>query len=66
MISKEHLENMMYVLNFESVDEFKQQYKNVEEKFHKGDLKEYRYSSCFETAKNFWNYIKTEELGTRN
>ena len=66
LISKEHLENMMYVLNFESVDEFKQQYKNVEEKFHKGDLKEYRYSSCFETAKNFWNYIKTEELGTRN
>jgi len=38
LISKEHLENMMYVLNFESVDEFKQQYKNVEEKFHKGGI----------------------------
>ena len=42
LVSKEHLKNMMYVLNYETVDEFKEQYKNVEEKFHKGDLKEYR------------------------
>lgn len=66
LVSKEHLEEMMFVLNFESMDMFKEQYKNVEEKFHKGDLKEFRYNSCFETAKNFWNYMKTEELGTRN
>lgn len=66
LVSKEHLKNMMYVLNYETVDEFKEQYKNVEEKFHKGDLKEYRYNSCFETARSFWNYMKSEELGTRN
>lgn len=57
---------MMFVLNFESIDEFKEQYRIVEEKFLKGDLKEYRYNSCFETAKSFWNYMKTEELGAKN
>ena len=66
LVSKEHLEEMMFVLSFESIDEFKKQYKIVEEKFQKGDLKEYRYNSCFETAKSFWNYMKAEELGTRN
>ena len=65
-MSKEHLENMLFILNFESVDMFKKQYKRVEEKYYNGDLRSYRYDSCFETAKNFWDYIKTEELGTRN
>lgn len=66
LVSKEYLENILFILDFESIDAFKKQYKSVEEKFHNGDLKEYRYNSCFETAKNFWNYMKTEELGTRN
>jgi len=66
LISKEHLEKVMYVLNFESIEEFKTQYKNVELKFKKGELKEYRYNMCFETAKNFWDYTETVELGTRN
>lgn len=66
LVSKEYLENMLSILDFESIDAFKEQYKSVEEKFHNGDLREYRYNSCFETAKNFWNYMKTEELGTRN
>lgn len=66
LVSKEHLENMVYILNYETVDEFKEQYKNVEAKYNKGDLKEYRYNSCFETARSFWNYMKSEELGTRN
>ena len=66
LVSKEHLENMMYVLNYETVDEFKEQYKKVEEMFHNGELKEYRYNSRFETAKSFWNYMKSEELGIRN
>jgi len=66
LVSKEYLENMLFILDFESIDAFKKQYKSVEEKLHNGDLKEYRYNSCFETAKNFWNYMKTEELGTRN
>ena len=57
---------MVYVLNYETVDEFKEQYKNVEAKYNKGDLKEYRYNGCFETARSFWNYMKSEELGTRN
>ncbi|WEG33871.1 TIR domain-containing protein [Amygdalobacter indicium] len=66
LVSKEYLENLLFILDFESIDAFKKQYKSVEEKFHNGDLKEYRYNSCFEKAKNFWNYMKTEELGTRN
>ena len=66
LVSKEYLENMLFILDFESIDAFKEQYKSVEEKFHNGDLREYRYNSCFEAAKNFWNYMKTEELGTRN
>lgn len=66
LVSKEHLEEMMFILNFESINEFKEQYKNVEEKFRKGDLKEYRYNSGFETAKSFWDYMKSEDLGIRN
>lgn len=66
LVSKEYLENMLSILDFESIDAFKEQYKSVEEKFHNGDLREYRYNSCFEAAKNFWNYMKTEDLGTRN
>lgn len=66
LVSKEHLENMLFILAFESIDMFKQQYKRVEEKFYNGDLRAYGFNSCFETAKSFWDYTKTEELGTRN
>lgn len=66
LVSKEHLENMLFILNFESIDMFKQQYKRVEEKFYNGDLRAYGFNSCFETAKSFWDYTKTEELGIRN
>lgn len=66
LVSKECLENTLFILGFESVDAFKKQYKSVEERLYNGYLKEYRFDSCYETAKNFWNYMKTDELGTRN
>ncbi len=66
LISKEHLENIRYVLNYESVNAFKTRYQQVEEDFLKRRIEEYRYNSRFETAKTFWDYIKTEELGNRN
>lgn len=66
LVSKECLENILFILGFESVDAFKKQYKSVEERLYNGYLKECRFDSCYETAKNFWNYMKTDELGTRN
>lgn len=66
LISKEHLENMVYILGFDSVEEFKEQYKSIEEMLKEGKLQEYRYNSAFETASIFWNYTKSEELGIRN
>lgn len=66
LVSREQLEIMAYILNFNSVDEFKDQYMVVEEKLKEGKQREYRYNSAFEAASNFWNYIKSEELGIRN
>ena len=66
LISREHLENMMYILGYESIDKLKEQYKKVEEMFEKTGMREYRYNNCFEVSKNFWNYVKTDELGIRN
>lgn len=54
------------MMDFNSVDEFKEQYKNVEERLKDGTRHEYRYNSAFETARNFWNYTKPGELGIRN
>lgn len=55
-----------YIMNYESVDAFKEQYQKVEEMFRDGKIEGYRYNRAFETVSDFGNYIKTEELGTRN
>ncbi|MCR4782168.1 MAG: TIR domain-containing protein [Lachnospiraceae bacterium] len=66
LLAKEHLENLSSILGFVNIDDFKKEYQIVEEKFKNGDLKEYRYSSAFETAVTFWNYTKSKDLGLKN
>lgn len=66
LVSMEHLLNMMYILNYESVSDFKEAYRKVEEDFQESRIDRYRYSNAFETASVFWDYIKTDKLGTRN
>lgn len=66
LVSMEHLKNLIYILNYESVSDFKKQYQEIEENIRERKIEVYRYSGAFEVASVFWNYIKSEELGTRN
>lgn len=66
MVSMEHLKDMVSILGFASVEEFKKQYQKVEEKLKGGALPEYRYNTSFEMANCFWNYVSTDELGKMN
>ena len=66
LISKEYMQNMMYILNYESMDEFKENYKKVETRLLNGELKEHRYNSCFVVAKSFWDYTRADDLGIKN
>lgn len=64
--SMEHLKNMVYILNYNSVDDFKAQYKKIEGMIKEGEINECRYNTVFESACDFWSYIKAEDLGVKN
>lgn len=66
LCSKEHLQEMVRVTGYASVDEFIAKYKEVEDHFEKNEYEKYRYNSCFEDAQTFWDYTKSIELGIRN
>ncbi|MPM51354.1 hypothetical protein SDC9_98102 [bioreactor metagenome] len=64
--SKEHLNIAMYIMGYNEIMKFTKKYLEIEEKLKKGDFKKCRYNSGFATAKDFWDFIKSTELGTRN
>ena len=66
MKSLEHLKIAAYIMGYDSVDEFKKKYSEVETMYKAGKLREYRYSGAFETAQCFWDFISSENLGTKN
>lgn len=64
--SREHLQNAIYIMGFDSIEAFKKTYSEVEKDYREGKYREYRYREAYENAQTFWDYIKGEELGTRN
>ena len=53
-------------MGFSNTEEFKKKYIEIETEMQKGNFREYRYNSAFETAPVICQYIKSEELGSRN
>ena len=64
--SKEHLQEVAKIMGFSNTEEFKKKYIEIETEMQKGNFREYRYNSAFETAPVICQYIKSEELGSRN
>ena len=64
--SKEHLSIAANIFGYASTDEFIAKFKEVESAFHAGRLRDYRYNSAFESASVICEFVKTEELGTKN
>ena len=54
------------IMGFSNTEEFKKKYIEIETEMQKGNFREYRYNSAFETAPVICQYIKSEELGSRN
>ena len=53
-------------MGFSDINVFKKKYKEIETMIKAGSLREYRYDSVFEAAPIICEFVKTEELGTRN
>ncbi len=64
--SKEHLREIAKIMGFSDINVFKKKYKEIETMIKAGSLREYRYDSVFEAAPIICEFVKTEELGTRN
>lgn len=66
MKSIEHLKDVAYIMGYDSLDDFKKKYSEVEKLYKEGKFRDYRYNMAFESAQAFWDYISAEELGVRN
>ena len=66
MKSREHLKDAAYIMGFDSIEEYKKRFSEVEKDIKAGKYREYRYPSVFENAQTFWDYISSEELGIKN
>lgn len=66
MKSLEHLKVAAYIMGYDSVNEFKQKYSEIKIMYKTGEFREYRYNGAFETAQSFWDFISSENLGTKN
>jgi len=66
MKSLEHLNDAAYIMGYDSVDDFKRKYSEVEMLYKEKKFREYRYNQAFEAAQAFWDYISADELGARN
>ena len=61
--TKEFLDNAIILFNYNKEAEFISRYKEVEMKFQEGNLREYRYASCFDSVPVLCEYTKSTELG---
>lgn len=64
--SKEHLHEAVLIFGYSSTEEFVKKFIEVEKKLKNGNFREYRYHGSFEYASTICQFIKSEELGTRN
>lgn len=61
MISREFLQEIMPLFDYDNIDDFIEKFKSMEESI-KGNYKEYRYWGSFECAPLLGYYIKSEQI----
>ncbi|MBE5859275.1 MAG: TIR domain-containing protein [Butyrivibrio sp.] len=66
LVSKEKLENAVKLFNYQSEEEMIESFKEIEEKIHHGEYKDYRYPNCFESAQIIGYFVKAEDMGSVN
>ena len=66
MKSREHLKDAAYIMGFDSIEEYKKRFSEVEKDIKAGKYREYRFPTDFENAQTFWDYLSSEELGIKN
>jgi hypothetical protein len=61
--SSEHLSNISQAFGYDTVDEFKLKFSEIENSYNAGEFKEYRFSNAFESAPLICTYLKSKDLG---
>lgn len=64
--SKEHLCDVAKIMGFSDIEAFKKKYIEIETEFRRGNFREYRYNSAFESVPILCQYVESGELGIRN
>lgn len=64
--SKEHLTEAAYIFGYDNIESFKKRFFEIESRFKKGEFQNNRYRGSFENTPILCEFIKYEELGTRN
>ena len=53
-------------MGFSDIEVFKKKYIEIETEFRRGNFREYRYNSAFESVPILCQYVESGELGIRN
>lgn len=61
--TKEFLQSVVTLFNYDSVEQFISRYKEIEDIFSQGKLRDYRYSGAFDSAPILCQYLKSSEIG---
>lgn len=61
--TKEFLKSATTLFNYDSVEQFISKYKEIEDMFSQGKLRDYRYNGAFESAPTLCQYVRSSELG---
>lgn len=62
LISKEYLEDILPMFGYENIEEFVAKFQEVENN-RKNEMKEYRYSNAWYSARLLGDFVKADELG---
>ena len=63
--SREKLDQMLTLMNYDSVEQFKKKFTEADERIYNGDLHHFGYSAAFRNVPLFGKYIKASEIGTQ-
>ena len=64
--SREHLQEAAEIFGYSDTYKFIKRFTEIEEQLKEGKFEIYRYNSAFEIVPIKCQYVKSEELGSRN
>ena len=64
LVSKEKVQKVLPMFNHDTVESFVSRFKEIEENISDRIYRDYRYSSCFESAPLMGSFIKSDEIAT--